>query len=257
MLIKRIIPVLLHNNRGLVKTMKFRNPTYIGDPINTVRILSEKQVDEIIILDIERTKLGIGPNLKLIQDVTPESFVPLCYGGGIRNLMDAKAVLNLGVEKIVVQNLLFTNIKVVNEIAQNYGSQSVIAAIDVCLDNYGNYSIYDSSRGNKLKLPLETILQQIKNSFVGEIIVTSVDREGTMKGFDLNLISQIKDVLSIPLIFNGGAGTTYDLALSLKAGADAVAAGSMFVFHGSRKSILINYPDYDSKEKILEYAKHD
>jgi cyclase len=251
MLRHRVIPVLLNSNDGLVKTMNFKNPTYIGDPINAVRIFNEKQVDELIILDIDRSKLRLGPNLSLIRAITPGCFMPVSYGGGIRNLNDAKEVFDLGIEKIVIQNTLFSDMNIVNKIATTYGSQSVIASIDIYRDSQDKFFVYDSAQNRKLNMTLETILLKLKNSLIGELIITSYDREGTLSGFDLELIMKVKNFIKVPIIAHGGAGKIEDLSDAITAGADAVAAGSLFVFYGSRDSILINYPKYEHIERFL------
>jgi cyclase len=177
--------------------------------------------------------------------------MPVSYGGGIRNLNDAKEVFDLGIEKIVIQNTLFSDMNIVNKIATTYGSQSVIASIDIYRDSQDKFFVYDSAQNRKLNMTLETILLKLKNSLIGELIITSYDREGTLSGFDLELIMKVKNFIKVPIIAHGGAGKIEDLSDAITAGADAVAAGSLFVFYGSRDSILINYPKYEHIERFL------
>jgi cyclase len=251
MLKHRVIPVILNSRDGLVKTLNFSKPIYIGDPINTARIFNEKQVDELIILDIDRSKHNLGPNLQLIREITPECFMPVSYGGGIRNLTDVKNIFELGVEKVIIQDAIFKDINILDEIAKIYGSQSVLASINVYLDRNHKFYLYDSTQNRKLSLTLESMLENLKKSLIGEIMVTSFDREGTRLGFDLDLIKKVHNFMQIPIIAHGGAGKIEDLSDAIKAGADAVAAGSLFVFYGSRDSILVTYPEYKNIERLI------
>jgi cyclase len=251
MLKHRVIPVLLNSADGIVKTLNFRKPTYIGDPINIARIFNDKLVDELLIFDIDRSKLNLGPNLRLIQEIVSECFMPVSYGGGIRNLMDAKEVFNLGVEKIVLQKALFLDFNLINEIAKIYGSQSIIVSLDVVRGSNNDFYIYDAAYNRTTDLTLESMLIKLKGTLIGELIITSVDKEGTLSGFDLELIQKVKSLISIPIIANGGAGKIEDFSDAIKSGADAVAAASFFVFYGSRDSILISYPKYEHIERLL------
>jgi cyclase len=251
MLKHRIIPVLLNSGDGLVKTIKFSDPIYIGDPINTAKLFNDKQSHELIILDIEASKKKLGPNLNLIDEITSQCFMPVSYGGGVRNLLDATSVFRLGIEKIIFENTLFTNFNLLDEVATEFGSQSVIASIVAYRDQFNDFYIYNSTVNRKTNITLESVLRNLKNSLVGEIMFTSFDKEGTLSGFDLELIEYVKKNSSVPLIANGGAGNLNDLASAIKAGADAVAAGSLFVFYGSRKSILVNYPSNYYIQKYL------
>jgi cyclase len=252
MLKHRIIPVLLNSKVGIVKTRNFVRPIYIGDPINTAKIFNDKQVDELLVYDIDRSKLNLGPNFELIEQIVAQCFMPVSYGGGIRSLMDAKEVFNLGVEKVVLQKVLFSDFNVINEIATTYGSQSVIVSLDVIRGNNNKFYVYDYVHGRKLDLTLESILIELNKSLMGELVITSVDREGTLTGFDLELIQKVKSFIDAPLIAHGGAGNIQDLAQAINSGADAVAAGSLFVFYGSPESILLNYPKYEHIEKLLD-----
>jgi len=247
----RIIPILLIDKGGLVKTRKFRDPVYIGDPINTVRIFNEKFADELIILDIGRSRNNLGPDFELVRRITSECFMPVGYGGGIRNLEDAKNLFSLGIEKVVLQTAAIDSQKVILEISNFTGVQSVSVSIDVKRDRFNVPRIYHAATKRFLDASLQSFMKKIEESGAGEILLTSVDLEGSMLGFDLELIESIRGMTSIPLVVNGGAGSIQDLAQAITAGADGVAAGSMFVFYGSRRGVLINYPTYPEFEMRL------
>jgi imidazole glycerol-phosphate synthase subunit HisF len=238
----RIIPILLHDKRGLVKTRGFKNPVYIGDPINSIRIFNEKYVDELVFLDIGRTRDGLGPDLDLVSRIAQECFMPLGYGGGIRNLQDAKDLFSCGVEKVILQNAALKNLKLVAEIAEFGGSQSIAISLDFKRRAREKYELFTQNSGVDKNLSLETILLDLQKHGAGEVIITSVDHEGSMSGYDLELIRKIRSLVSIPIVANGGAGKLTDFEQVFDAGADAAAAGSMFVFIGKLRGVLINYP---------------
>lgn len=238
----RIIPLLLMDQEGLVKTKKFKDPVYIGDPLNTVRIFNNKFVDEIIILDISRSKQKQGPNIDLVARISPECFMPLAYGGGINSIDDAKRIFGLGVEKIVINNASRNNSKLINQVANYGGQQSLCISIDISGTLESGYYVFDYLTGKCLNIPLNNFVSSLESQGAGEILVTAVDKEGTFSGYDLDLVAYIRENSSLPIIVNGGAKNTDDFLAAIAKGADAVAAGSMFVFHGSRKSVLINYP---------------
>jgi imidazole glycerol-phosphate synthase subunit HisF len=250
MSIKRIIPILLIENDKLVKTKNFSKSKYIGDPINAVKIFSEKEADEIIIIDIEASKKNFI-NFDLISKIFGESFVPITYGGGIRSLEDAKKIINLGAEKISIQSIFFEDIQIVKEIIKNFGSQSVVLSIDIKKNIFGNYKIWNYKKNNFYeKYDLSKIVDHAITTGIGEIIFTDVDNEGTMKGTNKDLLNIVSKNSSIPIIFNGGIKDINDIKLSLESKIDAIGVGSFFVFYGKLNAVLISYPTKDIKEII-------
>ncbi len=253
MLRHRVIPILLHDSSGLVKTKQFDLKTYIGDPINAIRIFSDKFVDELIFLDIARSQLGRDPDFELIERISAEAFMPLSYGGGISTITSAKKIFGFGLDKVILQSATFVNPSLVNEIVDFAGSQSLAISIDLIRDKNGHLKIWHSSSKRQLDISLGAYLDDMQKRGAGEILISSVQNEGTMNGFDLNMINEIRKYVSVPLVANGGAGQMQDFAAALSAGADAVAAGSFFVFYGKRRAVLLSYPDYnDLKEFIHE-----
>ena len=250
----RIIPVLLHDKRGLIKTREFQNPVYIGDPINAIRIFNEKFVDELVFLDIGKTRDQLGPDLSLLSKIAEECFMPLGYGGGIRDLNDAKALFSCGIEKVILQSAALKNLGVIKEIADFAGSQSISISLDFKRNSEGRYELFSRDKKIYKGIEIEKLLTEVEKHGAGEVIITSVDHEGSMCGYDLNLIQKIRSLISIPIIANGGAGKLSDFHEAFEAGADAAAAGSMFVFIGQLRGVLINYPTYRDQE-FQEYAK--
>lgn len=251
-MLPRLIPVLLLQNRGLVKSVKFGAYKYIGDPINAVRIFNEKEVDELCLLDIEVSKQRKEPDYKLIEEIGSEAFIPFSYGGGITSLEQAKIILKLGAEKLVLNSVLFSNIALVRQIADHAGSQSVVASVDVKKNFWGKYEVYSHALKKTMSLNLDHFLVQLIEAGAGEILINSVDMDGTMQGLDLALIARLKDKISVPLVACGGAGKIEDLKNGIEAGADAIAAGSLFVFHGKHKAVLINYPERTKLKQIWQ-----
>lgn len=242
MLRPRVIPVLLLKGRGLYKTVQFKNPKYVGDPINTVKIFNEKEVDEICILDISATLEGRVPNLELIKEIASESFMPLSYGGGIRSLEQARAIFNCGVEKIVLNSLAFESPDIVRDIVKYAGSSSVVVSVDVGKKFMRGHQVFTRSGSVATKkTPLE-FAREMELLGVGEILLYSIERDGMMQGYDYDLIQEISSAVSVPVVACGGAGSLEHLALALSAGASAVAAGSFFVFQGKHRAVLISYP---------------
>lgn len=235
----RVIPCLLIENGGLVKTKQFKNPEYLGDPINAVKIYNEKMVDELCILDITKDKSAI--EFELLSDIASEAFMPLSYGGGIKSLEQAKKLYKIGYEKILFNRNIIENPVLISEVVQFAGSQSVIASVDVKKSLTG-YTCYTHNGKQKTTLsPVETA-KRAEELGVGEILLNSIDRDGMMKGYDLNLIRMISSEISIPLIVCGGAGKISDFKYAIDAGADALGAGSLFVYYGKKRAVLINYP---------------
>ena len=252
MLKTRVIPCLLLKGQGLVKTVKFRNPKYVGDPINAVKIFNDKEVDELIFLDIEATVGGRKPPFKLISEIASECFMPLAYGGGLRALGDIKTIFNLGVEKVIVNSYAIENPDFVKKASSRYGNQSIVVAVDVKRNSFGKYEIFSFGGRKKTKLTLVDHVKEMEKLGAGEIFLNSVDRDGTMEGYDLELVERVTESVTIPVIACGGAGRIEDFVGAVKkGGASAVAAGSMFVFHGKHRAVLITYPSVQELEKAL------
>lgn len=238
----RIIPCLLLRSHGLVKTRKFKDPVYLGDPVNVVRIFNEKEVDELVLLDIDASKGGREPDYELIAEIAGECFMPIAYGGGVRTLDQARRLIRCGVEKVVVNTAATESYDLIREAAQVFGSQAVVGAVDVKRTLLGGYRVVAKSASVEVKLPLDEHIQALIAAGAGEIFLNSVDRDGTMEGYDLSLIRRVSQQISVPVIACGGAGTIEHLTAAVNEGASAVAAGSMFVFHGRLRAVLINYP---------------
>lgn len=252
----RVIPILLLSNKGLVKTRKFKDPVYIGDPINAIRIFNEKQVDELILLDIRASKEKREPHYEVIQQLASECFMPMGYGGGVTHVAQARQILNSGVEKVSVNATAIADPSLIKQLADEFGSQSVVVGIDVKKNLLGKYKVMNHAGSVREDDPLAWA-QQMEAAGAGEILLTSVDREGSMEGYDLALIHRLSSALRIPVIANGGAGSINDfLAAVNEGGASAVAAGSVFVFKGAMRGILINYPSpLDLKRELFEKLK--
>lgn len=253
MLKPRLIPSLLIDDNLLVKTIKFKNPRYIGDPINTVKIFNEKQVDEICIFDISATQHNKEPNYKLIEDIATQSRMPICYGGGIKTAEQAQRIFDIGVEKIALSSILFSNINIINEISSKVGSQSVVLVLDVKKKVLGGYEIYINRGKTNTKKDLFKFLKEIENQQYGELIINSIDLDGTEKGYDMSLVSKIYEIVSKPITILGGAGSLQDVKnLYSKFGIIGAAAGSLFVYLGKFKAVLINYPSKEEKSELYK-----
>ncbi len=252
MLRVRIIPALLLKGGALVKTVKFKNPGYIGDPINTVRIFNELEVDELAFLDISATPEGRSPDFKLLKEIADECFMPLGYGGGLNDFETVKLIFSIGYEKVILNSVTHTNPDFITQVAEHFGNQSVIVSIDVKNSLFGKYEVWShSGTYNTKKNPVEWA-QKVENYGAGEIFLTSIDREGTWNGFDIDLIKKVTDAVSIPVIAHGGAGNIDHIDYAVKkGGASAVALGSMVVYQKKGMGVLINFPDKIELEKIL------
>lgn len=250
MLRQRIIPALLLRNGGLVKTTQFADPRYIGDPLNAIRIFNEKEVDELLVLDIMATREGHAPNYAVIGELASECFMPFCYGGGISTLQQAERVFALGVEKVSIQSATKSDFSLISEIAKKFGSQAVVVSIDVKRGRLGGYRLHWSERGITDRNWLEH-LQRAVDAGAGEVLLNSVDRDGTMSGVDTRLIELASKAVKVPVIALGGVGSLDDIKKAIAAGASAVAAGAFFVFHGKHRAVLITYPSYASLEQLL------
>jgi len=251
MLQTRIMPCLLLKNSKLVKTIKFKNPNYVGDPVNAIKIYNEKEVDELIFLDITATLEKKTPSFKTISEIASECFMPLTYGGGITNLEDMKTIFNLGVEKIAINSYGIDNPLFIEKASAKFGSQSIIVSIDVKKKLIGSYEVYSHSGTKGTGMDPLDWAKKVQDLGAGEILLTSIDKDGTMEGYDLTLIKRICDSVNIPVIVCGGAGNVEDFAKAVDAGASAVAAGSIVVYHGSAQGVLINFP---SKDELIKYG---
>lgn len=251
MLKHRVIPALLLRNKGLVKTVKFKDPKYVGDPINAIRIFNEKEVDELMVLDILASKEGREPNYELIEQFAGECFMPLAYGGGIKTVDQAQRIFTLGIEKVCLQSSALDNPQLIRELAHRFGSQSIVVSLDIKRNWLGKPQIFRSSNGKIQEGSWTDILQSCVDSGAGEVIINSVDKDGTLSGPDLELIRDASKAVSVPVIALGGVSSLVDIKASVDAGASAVAAGSYFVFHGPHRAVLITYPQYRELEELL------
>jgi imidazole glycerol-phosphate synthase subunit HisF len=252
MLYPRIVPCLLVHNKGLVKTIKFKDSKYVGDPINAVRIFNEKKVDELIVLDIDATVENREPDYRMIENLANECRMPLCYGGGIKTASQAQKILSLGVEKIAISSVVFDNPELIKEVSTEVGSQSVVVVFDVKKRLFGGYDVYTHNAKNKIKQDLFEFVERVQNLGAGEIIINSIDNDGLMKGYDLDLIGKVKGKLNIPMTVLGGAGALEDIGKAIeKFGIIGCSAGSLFVFKGKYKAVLINYPNQEKKNLII------
>ena len=253
MLHPRIIPNLLMHNNGLVKTINFKNPTYVGDPINAVKIFNEKSVDELIISDIDATINNVEPNYSLIEKLAMECRMPLCYSGGISNSNQAKTIFSLGVEKIAISSSAISNPQLITELSDSVGSQSVVVVMDIKKNFFGNkYELVTHNGTKKTGINPLKFVDKIKELGVGEIVINSIDKDGTMDGYDYQLIDQIRNITSLPLTALGGAGSLEDIGnLINRYQIIGAGAGSIFVFKGKYRAVLINYPNDEEKNDLI------
>jgi cyclase len=254
MILPRIIPTLLLYNDGIVKTKSFKSPVYLGDSINAVRIFNEKEVDELVIADIGVTKNGGTPNLKWIKEIVSEAFMPIGYAGGISNLDTIKMIFNLGIEKVIINSYSF-DYDLITEAANIYGNQSVVVCIDVKKTIFGNYKIYTLAGQQKQSTDLLLHAKKVVEAGAGEIIIQSIDKDGTMSGYDIELTRNVADSVDVPIVALGGASCLKDMKVAIRhGGASAAAAGSIFVFKSKERGVLINYP---SKIEIANLFKNE
>ncbi len=250
MLKHRVIPALLLRDGGLVKTRHFKKAQYIGDPINAIRIFNDKEVDELIVLDIDASKRSVDPDYATIELFASECFMPLCYGGGIHSMDHAARLFDLGVEKICMQSAAFDQLDLISRIADRFGSQSIVISVDIKRNWLKKPMLYESRSGRMRKQSWLDFAHKAVQAGAGEVLITAVDHEGDMTGYDLPLIRQAAEALEVPLIALGGAGSLADIKAAITAGASAAAAGSLFVLHGPHRAVLITYPPYAELEKI-------
>lgn len=251
MLKHRVIPALLMRHGGLVKTRRFADAKYVGDPVNAIHIFNEKEVDELMLLDIAASKESSDPDYEMIELVASECFMPLCYGGGIGTLEKAARIFDLGVEKICIQSAALDDISILTRIAARFGSQSVVVSVDVKRDWLGRPVLYESRKQKPARGDWQDFMRRAVDAGAGEVLLTAVDRDGEMGGYDLDLIRKAAARVSVPIIALGGAGKLPDLAEASAAGASALAAGAMFVFSGPHRAVLITYPPYAELERLL------
>ncbi|TKB65781.1 MAG: glycosyl amidation-associated protein WbuZ [Nitrospira sp.] len=256
MLRPRIIPCLLVKNGGLVKTVQFDKPKYVGDPINAVRIFNEKEVDELIVLDIDATVQNREPNYTMIANLAAECRMPLCYGGGVRTAEQVQKIISLGVEKVALSASAVQTSRLISEAAERVGSQSVVVVMDVKKSGLlQRYEVYTHNGGRKTGLDPAEFAKQAEALGAGEIVVNSIDRDGVMKGYDLDLISRVRDATSLPMTVLGGAGSLNDITNLIRSfGVIGAAAGSLFVFKGVYRAVLINYPSRADKDALIMQA---
>lgn len=253
MLKHRVIPALLLRDGGLVKTRRFDKHKYIGDPINAIRIFNEKEVDELMLVDIDASRQGRGPDYELIESIASECFMPLGYGGGISSLEQAHRIFSSGVEKIVLQTSALKNPALVSDIAQRFGGQSVVVSIDVKRDWLGRNRLWGSATKKCLSGNWLETMKMLVAMGAGEVLLNSVDRDGMRTGYDLALIRAASEAVDVPIIALGGAAKISDFAQAIEAGASAVAAGSLFVMQEAHDAVLITYPEYKELEKLLRW----
>jgi cyclase len=248
---KRVIPVLLLQGEGLVKTKQFKNPKYIGDALNTVKIFNEKEVDELVFIDITPLGQRLEPNFSLITEIASECFSPLSYGGKISKIEHIRKILNIGVEKIIINTAAIQNPDFLKEACKQFGSSSIVGSIDVKKDFWGKQKVFTNyGRINTTKSPSDMI-SFFTDCGVGEILLNSIDRDGMQNGYDLELIQKLSSATKVPLIACGGANSIDDFMNAFHYGASAVAAGSKFVFTGKHNGVLINYISQEENKKLL------
>ncbi|MGD9702349.1 MAG: AglZ/HisF2 family acetamidino modification protein [Acidimicrobiia bacterium] len=238
----RVIPCLLIDGLGLVKTVKFKERTYLGDPVNTVRIFNEKGADELALLDINASVRGSGPQFDLLAEIASEAFMPLAYGGGITTLDEIREILGLGYEKVVLNTTAASNPGFIDEAARVFGRSTIVVSIDVRRPRFGGPEVVTASGTRKVSASPVDYAMDVARRGAGEILLTSVDRDGTQKGYDIELVHAVSAAVNVPVVACGGAGSVADLGAAVEAGASAAAAGSLFVFSGKHRAVLITYP---------------
>jgi cyclase len=253
MKIKRIIPCLLLRNNGLVKTVKFKESTYIGDPINTIKIFNEKEVDELFFLDIDATRLKREPPYELIQNIASECFMPFAYGGGIHSLYQIERIIKSGAEKVIINTHAYLENNFLKEAVHQFGSSTIAVSMDVKKEFLSGNVVYIKGGTQSTGTNPVDYAKKSESEGAGEILINSIDRDGVMEGYDIELIKSISGSVRIPVIACGGAGRLSDFSLAVKqGGASAVAAGSFFVFHGKRRAVLITYPSYSEISELFD-----
>lgn len=252
MALPRVIPVLLLRNKGLVKTVKFKEHKYVGDPINAVKILNEKEVDELCFLDIDASKESREPPFDYLKEIASECFMPLSYGGAIHSIEHIKRLTQSGIEKVIINTQAIENPDLLRSAVDIFGSSTIVGAVDIKKNFWGKYHVYSHVKKTTLSLDPVVHAETLQKLGVGEILINNVDRDGTMTGYDLDIITAITASIDVPVIACGGCGSIEDIDKVINvAGASAAAAGSYFVFHGRHRAVLITYPDYPTLQKIF------
>lgn len=258
MLRPRIIPCLLIQNKGLVKTVKFQDPKYVGDPINAVRIFNEKAVDEIIIIDIGATVMNLQPDYKMIENLAAECRMPLCYCGGIKNVEQAQRIFSLGVEKVAISSEVIRNPDLIIQISDKVGSQSMAVVLDVKKNIKGKFEIWTHNGRKNSEIEVSAFAKKAEELGAGEIIINSIDQDGVMKGYDFELVDLVRSSIHLPLTVLGGAGSLKDIGkLIEKHGIIGASAGSLFVFKGALRAVLINYPNNQTRNELIKVSYQD
>jgi imidazole glycerol-phosphate synthase subunit HisF len=248
----RVIPALLLHKGGLYKSVRFKDLKYVGDPINAVKIFNEKEVDEIVILDISATAEKRPPNIAQVKELAGEAFMPLGYGGGITKIEEIAELINVGVEKVVLNNAAFTNTQLIANAAKSIGSQSIVVSVDVKKNIWGKYKVYVQNGSKNTNLDPVAYAKQMESAGAGELFLNAIEKDGTFEGYDTELIEKVCTNVNIPVVAIGGAATVNDFASAVQHGASAVAAGSMFVFQRPHRAVLISYPgQQELKEKLF------
>lgn len=256
MLKNRVIPCLLLKNRGLVKTIRFQSPAYVGDPINAVKIFNDREADELVLLDIDATIEQRAPDFGFIESIVSEAFMPVGYGGGVGRIEYVHALFRLGVEKVIINSAAVTDTDFVKRAAEQFGDQSIVVSIDVKKRWFGQYEVFAESGTKRTRLNPVDHAVRIAESGAGEILLTSIDRDGTLQGMDLDLIRAVARRVRVPVVACGGVGRLEDVRDAIHlAGASAVAIGSLFVYFGKHRAVLINYPSSDEVARALGTAK--
>jgi cyclase len=249
MLATRLMPCLLLSNGALVKTVRFKDPTYVGDPVNAVRIFNQKEVDELVLLDIEATTQQRGIDYKTLEKIVSECFMPICYGGGVNSVEDMRKLFNLGIEKISLGAAAFENPELITEAAKEFGTQAIAVTLDVKKGLLGGYSVRTHQGTKDMRIDPIKAAKKMEELGAGEILLNSIDRDGTWSGFELKLIREVTDAVGLPVIVTGGAGSLTDVRLAvMEGGASAVAIGSMAVFQGKDLGVLIKFPSRKDQE---------
>ncbi len=248
----RVMPCLLISGNGLVKTKNFKNPVYVGDPVNSVKIFSDKEADEIVILDIDASRKNKDPNFELISEMAGEAFMPVAYGGGIKNIDHIRRLIRSGVEKVVINTQAIISTDIIKAAVDIFGSQAVVGAVDVRRKLLGSYAVFSKGATVDARISLQDHIEKLLNAGVGELFINDVDRDGAMNGYDINLLSSVSRQSPVPVVICGGAGSMEHLREGVHiGGASGVAAGSMFVFHGKHRAVLISYPKVSEIKKFL------
>jgi cyclase len=251
MLKYRVIPSLLIHHNKLVKTTQFKNPKYIGDPINAIHIFNEKEVDELLVLDISATSEKREPNFKLIEEFAGECFMPLTYGGGIKTIDQADRIFSYGVEKICLQSEVIKNPEFISSLVKRFGSQSIVVSVDVKKNWLGRSKFFFAATKKILQIDLFELIKNLVNAGAGEVLLNAVDKDGTLSGPDLEMIQKVSQLIKVPVIALGGISSLADIKAAINAGASAVAAGAFFVYQGTHRAVLITYPQYNELEKLF------